>query len=138
MGKRLVAAVAALGLGLTGAVIAVPATASASELCDLGISFGQIKLSTGSGADMQICRDWSGTASDPGCRAGAPIGRLRIGHVSTEIFPVSVGGTDGYRIAPGWCATSSGNGATICNGGASTKEVKITDIDHVTIKYFKG
>jgi hypothetical protein len=125
-----------LGLSVlvgVGATVATTSDAHASVLCDSGVSCGQLKAVSGSTA-FHIYRDW-GSNGKPA--SGSPRATLRAGETSTKYFPKSVGGTDGFEIAAGWCAERPNTSTQWINrSGTSPKFVQIHDDQHFSIFYW--
>lgn len=101
---RLAALAAAVTLGGSALVAGTPTLASA-------VSPGDAVLKHASASDrsrLTICKDWSGTSSDPGCKEGSPLGYLERGQNSKTKYRWA--DTDGFVLPAGYNATISGGG----------------------------
>lgn len=93
---RLALAISA-GALLTGGV-ATQANAAASDAV--------LKNASGSDRTISICKDWSGTKSDPDCKSGSARGTLAPGQNSKSKYGWK--DTDGYYV-PSGCRDNYGN-----------------------------
>lgn len=111
---------AALGGGAAlVAVTALPAHAAYND--------GVIRAVSFTDGGLGICKNWSGSASDPGCASGSPRGTLARNENSKSKYGWV--DTDGAILSPGcdlykW----EGDFSTLItrNTGSNSKEVKIT------------
>lgn len=88
------------------------------------INAGNIKNASSSEGNLGVCRDWSGTSADPGCKSGTPRGSLSPGQNSKTKYGWA--DTDG-RIIPAGCQDNYGN--------RGPKEVKTPGFFGITKTY---
>lgn len=100
---------AAVSVGTVMAALSViPAQAAAND--------GVIGNSAKSDRYLVVCKDWSGTAKDPGCKAGTPKVSLAPGQNSKSV--AGWADTDGFYV-PNGC---------VAGGYKGPKEVKVSGL----------